>query len=68
MYGVEFCGTVFGCMFSIFRCMISECTSKGGVLLDAFSTSAYESYRGRAGKRSMTDSFNHRVTDLENID
>jgi len=30
MYGVEFCGTVFGCMFSIFRCMISECTSKGG--------------------------------------
>lgn len=30
MYGVEFCGSVFGCMFSIFRCMISECTSKGG--------------------------------------
>jgi len=30
MYGVEYCGSVFGCMFSIFRCMISECTSKGG--------------------------------------
>ncbi|CAK8993359.1 unnamed protein product [Durusdinium trenchii] len=30
MYGHEFCGSVFGCMFSIFRCMISECTTKGG--------------------------------------
>ncbi|CAK9053157.1 unnamed protein product [Durusdinium trenchii] len=30
MYGLEFCASVVGCMFSIFRCMISECTTKGG--------------------------------------
>lgn len=29
MYGLEFCSSVMGCMFSIFRCMISECTTKG---------------------------------------
>lgn len=30
MYGLEFCSSVMGCMFSIFRCMISECTTTGG--------------------------------------
>ncbi|CAJ1363517.1 unnamed protein product [Effrenium voratum] len=30
MYGEEYCGSVFGCMFSIFRCMIGDCTTKGG--------------------------------------
>mmetsp|Transcript_54126 Transcript_54126/g.97728 ORF Transcript_54126/g.97728 Transcript_54126/m.97728 type:complete len:885 (+) Transcript_54126:74-2728(+) len=41
VYGEEFCGSVPGCMFTIFRCMIGECTSTAGrsltmVFSDAF--------------------------------
>ncbi|CAL1167597.1 unnamed protein product, partial [Cladocopium goreaui] len=30
VYGEEYCGSVLRCMFSIFRCMIGDCTSAGG--------------------------------------
>jgi len=30
LYGKEYCGSVTGCMFTIFRCMIGDCTSSGG--------------------------------------
>ncbi|CAE7266570.1 unnamed protein product [Symbiodinium natans] len=30
IYGDEYCGNVSRCMFSIFRCMIGDCTSAGG--------------------------------------
>lgn len=30
LYGEEYCASVLDCMFSIFRCMIGECTSRGG--------------------------------------
>eukprot|EP00434_Breviolum_minutum_P008755 symbB.v1.2.007716.t3/scaffold479.1/size198797/8 len=30
IYGEEYCGSVLRCMFSIFRCMIGDCTSAGG--------------------------------------
>ncbi|CAJ1401008.1 unnamed protein product [Effrenium voratum] len=30
LYGVEYCGSVLGCMFTIFRCMIGDCTTRGG--------------------------------------
>ncbi|CAE7783342.1 unnamed protein product [Symbiodinium sp. CCMP2456] len=30
MYGEEYCASVIGCMFSIFRCIVGECTTKGG--------------------------------------
>ncbi|CAJ1383990.1 unnamed protein product [Effrenium voratum] len=30
VYGDEYCGSVLRCMFSIFRCMIGDCTSAGG--------------------------------------
>lgn len=30
IYGDEYCGDVARCMFSIFRCMIGDCTSAGG--------------------------------------
>ncbi|CAK9005854.1 unnamed protein product [Durusdinium trenchii] len=26
----EYCGTVLGCMFTIFRCILGDCTTKGG--------------------------------------
>lgn len=29
IYGEEYCGSVLRCMFSIFRCMIGDCTSAG---------------------------------------
>ncbi|CAK9005778.1 unnamed protein product [Durusdinium trenchii] len=30
VYGQEYCGTVLGCMFTIFRCILGDCTTKGG--------------------------------------
>ena len=33
MYGEEYCASVIGCMFSIFRCIVGECTTKGHPLL-----------------------------------
>merc|ERR1719436_1993861 len=30
VYGEEYCGTVARCMFTIFRCMIGDCSSRGG--------------------------------------
>ncbi|CAE8608021.1 unnamed protein product, partial [Polarella glacialis] len=38
LYGEEYCGSVFLCMFTIFRCMIGDCNSRGGrPLASAFS-------------------------------
>eukprot|EP00928_Gymnodinium_smaydae_P094501 TRINITY_DN7944_c1_g4_i1.p1 TRINITY_DN7944_c1_g4~~TRINITY_DN7944_c1_g4_i1.p1 ORF type:complete len:804 (-),score=157.39 TRINITY_DN7944_c1_g4_i1:178-2589(-) len=43
IYGDEYCGSVTQCMFSVFRCMIGDCTSTGGksltmILSDGFGT------------------------------
>lgn len=41
MYGRQYCGSVLTCMFTIFRCMIGDCTSTGGRSLPAVWSDGY---------------------------
>ncbi|CAE8583206.1 unnamed protein product [Polarella glacialis] len=41
LYGHEYCGSVFSCMFTIFRCMIGDCNSRSGRPLAANFSSGY---------------------------
>lgn len=41
VYGQEYCGTVLGCMFTIFRCMIGDCTTAGGRSLTLIWSQGY---------------------------
>ncbi|CAE7247732.1 unnamed protein product [Symbiodinium natans] len=41
MYGQEYCSSVLTCMFTIFRCMIGDCTSTGGRSLTAIWSDGY---------------------------
>jgi hypothetical protein len=41
LYAEEYCPTVIDCSFMIFRCMIGDCTSKGGQSLPGHLTSGY---------------------------
>lgn len=38
VYGEEYCGSVLRCMFSIFRCMIGDCTSAGARTTNTHNT------------------------------
>jgi len=41
LYLGEYCGTVFTCMFTVFRCLIGDCNSKGGRPLAAVLSDHY---------------------------
>lgn len=41
LYGQEYCGTVLKCMFTVFRCIIGDCNSKGGRPLAAIFSEFY---------------------------
>eukprot|EP00913_Durusdinium_trenchii_P012978 g12186.t1 len=41
MYGEEYCGTVLKCMFTVFRCIIGDCNTKGGRPLAAIFSYFY---------------------------
>jgi len=41
LYGEEYCGTVGKCMFTVFRCIIGDCNSKGGRPLAAIFSHFY---------------------------
>ncbi|CAE7451979.1 Cacna1d [Symbiodinium natans] len=41
LYLGEYCGTVFTCMFTVFRCLIGDCNSKGGRPLAAVMSNYY---------------------------
>lgn len=41
LYGQEYCGTVLKCMFTVFRCIIGDCNSKGGKPLAAIFSEFY---------------------------
>ncbi|CAK0797809.1 unnamed protein product [Prorocentrum cordatum] len=42
LYGDEYCSTVIGCSFTVFRCMIGDCNSKGGHSLPAHLSAGYK--------------------------
>jgi hypothetical protein len=42
LYGDEYCSTVIGCSFTVFRCMIGDCSSKGGHSLPAHLSAGYK--------------------------
>jgi len=41
MYGEEYCGSVLKCMFTVFRCIIGDCNTKGGRPLAAIFSHFY---------------------------
>eukprot|EP00930_Biecheleria_cincta_P067671 TRINITY_DN5443_c0_g1_i1.p1 TRINITY_DN5443_c0_g1~~TRINITY_DN5443_c0_g1_i1.p1 ORF type:complete len:717 (-),score=89.80 TRINITY_DN5443_c0_g1_i1:87-2105(-) len=41
LYAAEYCGSVFRCMHTIFRCWIGDCSSMGGRPLNAFFSEGY---------------------------
>ncbi|CAK0807537.1 unnamed protein product [Prorocentrum cordatum] len=41
LYAEEYCPTVASCSFMLFRCMVGDCTSKGGQSLPGHFTSGY---------------------------
>jgi hypothetical protein len=43
LYSEEYCGSVMGCSFTIFRCVIGDCTSRGGQSLPAHLSHGYGS-------------------------
>ncbi|CAK0869779.1 unnamed protein product, partial [Prorocentrum cordatum] len=42
LYADEYCSTVVGCSFTVFRCMIGDCSSKGGQSLPAHFSAGYK--------------------------
>jgi hypothetical protein len=41
LYAEEYCGSLSKCMFTVFRCMIGDCTSSGGASLAAHLSEGY---------------------------
>jgi hypothetical protein len=42
LYAHEYCSTAFGCSFTVFRCMIGDCSSRGGQSLTAHFSAGYK--------------------------